>query len=67
MNEATRWEYHTLKVRARGFLFSGVDPAEISRVLNTRGADGWELVSGLNDSRRGSSRHIVLILKRPKP
>ncbi|MBI1248639.1 DUF4177 domain-containing protein [bacterium] len=63
-----QWEYKTLKIStSRGF-FSGTDlnSDELAGLLNSEGADGWELVSTVSiDMVNGGSKYLLAILKRP--
>jgi len=62
-----KWEYRTIKVDTKGFLGGKLDEADLDRMMNHLGDDGWELVAAFDtNTEGGASRHIVGILKRPK-
>ncbi len=62
----TRWEYWTLQVEVGGFLRPKVEKDVLDAVLDEVGAEGWELVSALDLSRReGFSDVILAVFKRP--
>ena len=74
-----RWEYHTAQatweeaVGWRVTLTDGTTVDGLDGILNRYGAQGWELVSVLDDERRGVSAAtaetvllgITLVFKRP--
>lgn len=61
-----RWEYETLKVHPGGLLGGKIDVEDLAEVLNSRGRDGWELVSAFDTNYgNGASREVILVLKRP--
>ncbi|MFD0710746.1 DUF4177 domain-containing protein [Paenibacillus sp. GCM10027626] len=60
-----QWEYHTLKYRTGGFLGGKVNEEELDDLLNSRGYEGWELVSSFDTSLyQGQSKDIIMIFKR---
>ena len=64
----TRWQYQTLKLEPGKFFGGKVDIEELQSALNDQGQQGWELVSASDTSYpQGTSREVVLILKRPAP
>jgi len=58
----TQWEYLTVSVPA-GFVSGETDQA-FAQLLNTYGADGWELIAAMPGSSQGSVRYFF---KRPGP
>ncbi len=66
----TQWEYVVLKLPTDFGFFSGTDfdAAKLHDELNTRGAEGWELVSVFDIEKvKGGSKFIMAVMKRPKP
>ena len=62
-----KWEYKTLKVEPKGLMGGKVDEAQLDRVMNEFGAQGWELATAFGtDVAGGGTRDVVLIFKRPK-
>lgn len=64
---STRWEYMTLDVGVSGFwLGPTLDGDALTAKLNELGRRGWEAV-GLTsmDAGQGSTRNLIVILKRP--
>jgi hypothetical protein len=64
-----RWEYRTLLWDAgKGLLGGNLDREGLDSQLNALGEEGWELVSASETTKEGgSTRNMVLILKRPSP
>lgn len=64
-----KWQYRTLLWDARKGLLGGkLDREALEGQLNVWGEEGWELVSASGTSMDGgSTRDILLILKRPDP
>jgi len=62
-----KWEYKTISLRATGWLSGGkVDTGQLDALMNTLGANGWELVAALSTNEvSGSTRDVLAILKRP--
>ena len=62
-----KWEYMTLLWDARrGFLGGKIDRQGLNDQLNQLGSEGWELVAVTDTSQEGgSTRNLLLILKRP--
>lgn len=64
------FEYKVIKLDIRGGFFSmggEVDANELEVILSNLGSAGWELVNTVDTSMgHGSSRDLVLILKREK-
>ena len=62
-----KWEYKTLLWDARkGVLGGNIDRQGLEDQLNLLGGDSWELVSASSPNMEGgSTRNLVLILKRP--
>src|SRR5690242_6617935 len=65
--QASRWEYKTVKIPAKGWFLGGrLDEVKLDRLLNDLGAEGWELVSILATTQvYGASRDIAAVFKRP--
>jgi len=67
MNE--QWEYETFSLNIP-HRFTGskgkVDPKEITSKLNSRGNQGWELVSSESLEHSQGSSSLIFILKRRK-
>lgn len=63
-----KWEYTTIKFPATGgFLGGKFNDASLGARLNELGEQGWELASAFATQRGyGSSRDVVVILKRQK-
>ena len=61
------WEYRTFLWETRKGLLGGkIDRQGLEDQLNQVGGDGWELVSASTPTMDGgSTRNLVLILKRP--
>ena len=62
------WEYKSLLVETKGFLFRGVvDVSLLDRSLNTLGDLGWELVAvvPISDGSVGTAR-LLCTLKRAR-
>jgi hypothetical protein len=61
-----RWEYQTVKLKAKGFLSVKIDEVQMDAMLNDLGRDGWELAAAFDTSvAQGSTRDVVVIFKRP--
>ena len=61
-----RWEYSTVKVKAKGFLGGKIDEKDLDAALNNAGREGWELAAAPALSRAyGQTVEVVLIFKRP--
>jgi hypothetical protein len=62
----TRWEYETVKLEPGGFFGGKVDVDELRATLRDLGRKGWELVSAFDTNfGQGTTRELILILKRP--
>jgi len=62
-----KWEYKTIKLGATGFMGGKVDEAQLDRIMNEIGAQGWELGAAFDtDVSGGGTRDVVVIFKRPK-
>jgi hypothetical protein len=62
-----KWEYKTVKLKARGLLGGKVDEAQLDAVMNDLGRDGWELAAAFDTSQSyGVTRDVVVIFKKPK-
>ncbi|CAG0981595.1 hypothetical protein PHYC_01795 [Phycisphaerales bacterium] len=62
-----RWEYTSWRVNVAGFFGPSFDPAEIDRVLNQAGAEGWELASVTDlNWNQGGSKFLLYTFKRPR-
>jgi hypothetical protein len=61
------WEYTTVRLAARGLLGGKIDEDELGTTLNAFGSEGWELITTLDTNLHyGSTRHLVLVFKRPR-
>lgn len=58
-----KYEYQTLEMP---FTFGIVKPQlpDITRALNEKGSEGWQLKQVLTSAQMGSSDRVVLILER---
>jgi hypothetical protein len=62
-----KWEYKTVKLKAKGLLGGKVDEAQLDAMMNDLGRDGWELAAAFDTNEAyGSTRDVVVIFKRPK-
>jgi len=62
-----QWEYKTAKLAAKGLMGGKVDEAQLDRMMNELGAQGWELSAALDtDVAGGGTRDVIVIFKRPK-
>lgn len=62
-----RWEYKTIKLKAKGFLGGKFDELQLDGVMNDLGREGWELAAAFDTNEAyGSTRDVVVIFKRPK-
>ena len=62
-----KWEYKTVKLKAKGLLGGKFEEAELDATMNDLGLDGWELAAAFDTSQSyGSTRDVVVIFKRPK-
>jgi Domain of unknown function (DUF4177) len=60
------WEYFTHTLNVAGWFVSGdVDADELTKTLNSFGAQGWELVSSTSTISNDSSKQLVFVFKRP--
>lgn len=60
------WEYKTIELAAHGFLGGKIDRAKFEEMLNSLGAQGWELVSAFDTNQGyGATRDVIAIFKRP--
>ncbi len=63
----TRWEYKTIKQKAKGFLGGKFDESLLDVTMNELGRDGWELAAAFDTNEAyGRTREVVVIFKRPK-
>jgi hypothetical protein len=63
----TKWEYHVFELN-KGGIFSKrheMGPDLITQELNTRGAEGWELVNVVPVSGEGTTFSFTVVMKRP--
>ncbi len=62
-----KWEYKTLRLQAKGWLNGKVDEAQLDRMMNELGVQGWELAAAFDtDWSGGGTRDVLVIFKRPK-
>lgn len=63
----TRWEYKTIKQKAKGFFGGKLDEFRLEATMNELGRDGWELAAAFDTNEGyGRTRDVVIIFKRPK-
>jgi hypothetical protein len=61
-----RWEYKTVKIKARGFLGFKIDEDQLDTMMNDLGREGWELASAFGPSAAyGQTTNVMMIFKRP--
>jgi len=62
-----KFEYKLLDVVATGWWFGAkINHQELANKLNELGREGWEVVASTDINRHyGSSRSVIIILKRP--
>jgi hypothetical protein len=61
-----RWEYKTIKLRAKGFLGGKIDEDQLDTMMNDLGHDGWELAATFDTTKyQGSTQDVVVIFKKP--
>ena len=62
-----KFEYKLLDVVATGWWSGGkIDHQELASKLNELGREGWEVVASTDTNRhQGSSRSVIIIMKRP--
>ena len=64
------WEYKTVPLKLSGYDYGErtVEKvlAEMDQFLNGAGADGWELVNTLDQEKKGYTKLVIAIFKRPK-
>jgi hypothetical protein len=62
-----RWEYKTIKLKAKGFLGGKLDETKLDTFMNELGAQEWELVAAFDTNLGyGATRDVVVIFKRQK-
>ena len=62
-----KWEYKTVKLRAKGFLGGKVDDRQRDAMMNDLGRDRWELAAAFDTNEvYGGTRDVMVIFKRPK-
>lgn len=62
-----KWEYQTVRLRAKGFFGGQVDEAQLDTMMNDLGREGWELAAAFDTNEGyGSTRDVVVVFKRPK-
>jgi len=62
-----KWEYKTVKQKAKGLMGGKVDEVQLDAMMNNLGRDGWELVSAFDTNEAyGNTRDVIVIFKRPK-
>ena len=60
-----KWEYKTIKLKAKGFFGGDFDARELDNMMNEYGSMGWELVNGFDtNTSYGQTRDVVIIFKR---
>lgn len=58
-----KWEYDTLAVLRVARQWDGTSTTEFAKILNERGAEGWEVVG--TDFDGSDNYNMVVIFKRP--
>ena len=62
-----RWEYKTVKLKAKGLLGGKVDESQLDAMMNELGREGWELAAAFDTNKDyGSTRDVVVLFKRPR-
>jgi hypothetical protein len=62
-----KWEYKTIKLRAKGLLGGQTNEAHLDAMMNELGEQGWELAAAFDTNEAsGGSRDVVVIFKRQK-
>ena len=62
-----KWEYKTIKLRAKGLLGGKTDEVQLDAMMNELGGQGWELAAAFDTNEAyGSTRDVLMIFKRPK-
>jgi len=59
-----RFEYKTVVIEPKGFWKTRYEPAEMDKILNQYGNEGWELVTAESRDYGGSSYGIIYTFKR---
>jgi hypothetical protein len=63
----SRWEYKSVLLNVTGWLGPKIDTDGLDEILNTYGAEGWELVSAFDVNRyEGQTGALMLMLKRAR-
>ena len=61
-----KWEYKTLKLKAKGFMGGKVDEEQLDAMMNELGRNGWELTAAFDTNEGyGNTRDVVVLFKRP--
>ncbi|MBN1853603.1 MAG: DUF4177 domain-containing protein [Pirellulales bacterium] len=62
-----KWEYKTVKLRAKGLMGGKVDESQLDAMMNDLGQEGWELTAAFDTNEAyGSTRDVVVIFKRTR-
>ncbi len=62
-----KWEYKTIKLKTAGRLGGKLDEAELDRLMNDLGDQGWELAAAFDTNQQaGTTKDAVIIFKRAK-
>jgi hypothetical protein len=62
-----KWEYTTIKLRAKGLLGGQTDDVQLDAMMNEMGSQGWELAAAFDTNEAyGNTRDVVVIFKRQK-
>ena len=62
-----KWEYKTIKLRAKGLLGGKTDEVKLDAMMNDLGGQGWELAAAFDTNEAyGSTRDVLVIFKRQK-
>ncbi len=62
-----QWEYKTLKLETTGLAGGILDENKLAAMMNSLGAEGWELVAAFDTNMaQGASRYVITLFKRPR-
>lgn len=62
-----KWEYKTVKLKAKGFMGGKVDEVQLDAMMNDLGRDEWELAAAFDTNEAyGNTRDVIILFKRPK-
>jgi hypothetical protein len=62
-----KWEYKTVKLKAKGFMGGQFEESQLDAMMNDLGRDEWELAAAFDTNQDfGSTRDVVVLFKRPR-